>query len=105
MENTLNRIPEELIMSIMTFLGPKNLNNLKILLDKKTFKKTYQQLIEYIIKYAVTSNNNNFIIEVLPSYKITVLGDSYLKNIIIAKFIEDKKSEVYFKNLIKNKNI
>lgn len=107
MENSLNKIPEELIISIMTFLGPKYLNNLKILIDKKTFKKSYQQLVDYIIKYAVTSNSNNtnFVIEVLPSYKITILDDAYLKQIIIDKFLEDKKSELYFKNWIKNKNI
>ena len=102
MENSLNRIPEEILLFIMTFLGPKNLNNLKLLIDKKTFKKIYQQLVDYIIKYAVTSNNSNYLIKLSPCYKISLIDNSQVRKIIIQKFLEDNKSEEYFKNWIKN---
>ena len=111
MENSLNDIPEEMILSIMTYLGPKYLNNLKIIIDKKKFEKYHNNLIQYISNYAVKYNlqsnnleNTSVLIELSPCYKITLINASNteIKKIIINKFFQDKKSEIYFKNWLNN---
>ena len=109
MENSLNNIPVEITLSIMTYLGPKNLNNLKIIINKKTFEKSYNNLIQYISNYAIKYNlknleNTNILIELLPCYKITLTNadSNEVKKIITEKFLHDKKSEIYFKNWLNN---
>lgn len=111
MENSLNNIPIEITLLIMTYLGPKNLNNLKIIIDKKKFKKSYNNLIQYISNYAVKYNlqkknleNTNVLIELLPCYKITLINadNNEIKKIIIDKFLNDKNSEIYFENWLNN---
>lgn len=96
MSNHLENLPNELLIKIYLFIGPKNIRNLKL------FNKVENSIIEIIKNKVLFKSDLEYTIVIQPTYKISIVNNNLINNLIKYYFLNlsNNKSNIWSNNFL-----